>query len=98
MFGVNANPHAHAQGWECKTQSVLRLTFGYVAHPVQEEDVIGVLPTSDKVAELKPLSDRVLIKVGGPCINIVVNVGSVTIKVGTLVGSSSCHASRNVWE
>lgn len=29
---------------------------------LKEEDVIGVLPSTDKVAELKPLSDRVLIK------------------------------------
>lgn len=28
--------------------------------------MIGVLPSTDKVAELKPLSDRVLIKVGAP--------------------------------
>lgn len=30
----------------------------------QEEDVIGVLPVGEKISHLKPLSDRVLIKVG----------------------------------
>lgn len=34
-------------------------------HPqsLQEEDVIGVLPASEKVGQLKPLGDRILIKV-----------------------------------
>jgi hypothetical protein len=31
---------------------------------LQEEDVIGVLPSGDKISNLKPLGDRVLIKVG----------------------------------
>lgn len=30
---------------------------------LQEEDVIGVLPASEKVGQLKPLGDRILIKV-----------------------------------
>jgi hypothetical protein len=30
---------------------------------LQEEDVIGVLPSGDKISSLKPLGDRVLIKV-----------------------------------
>lgn len=29
----------------------------------QEEDVIGLMPSGDKIADLKPLGDRVLIKV-----------------------------------
>lgn len=33
--------------------------------PPQEEDVIGVLPSGDNIAKLKPLGDRVLIKVRG---------------------------------
>jgi hypothetical protein len=31
--------------------------------PSQEDDVIGVLTTSEKIAELTPLGDRILIKV-----------------------------------
>jgi hypothetical protein len=30
---------------------------------LQEEDVIGVLPSGDKISNMKPLGDRVLIKV-----------------------------------
>lgn len=33
---------------------------------MQEEDVIGVMPSGDKIADLKPLGDRVLIKVRRP--------------------------------
>lgn len=29
---------------------------------LQEEDCIGILPSSDKISQLKPLGDRVLIK------------------------------------
>lgn len=38
----------------------------YQSCPVclQEDDVIGVMPAGDKIANLKPLGDRVLIKVG----------------------------------
>jgi hypothetical protein len=32
------------------------------AHALQEEDCIGILPSSDKISQLKPLGDRVLIK------------------------------------
>jgi hypothetical protein len=30
---------------------------------LQEEDVIGIMPEGDKIATLKPLGDRILIKV-----------------------------------
>lgn len=33
---------------------------------MQEEDVIGVLPSGDKISTMKPLGDRVLIKVRRP--------------------------------
>ncbi len=53
----SAGGHAH---------SAAQLPTRPPAHPApaQEEDVIGVLPSSGKVAQLKPLSDRVLIQVG----------------------------------
>ena len=48
-------------------RSIPGLTSGCASLPVeQEEDVIGVLSSSDKIAELRPLGDRILIKVRGP--------------------------------
>ena len=32
---------------------------------LQEEDVIGVLPSNDRISQLKPLGDRIMIKVWG---------------------------------
>jgi hypothetical protein len=44
----------------CKLHNAHRQFEGVL---LQEEDVIGVLPEGDKIAKLKPLGDRILIKV-----------------------------------
>jgi len=45
------------------TLSVCLLLF--LLQFLQEDDVIGTMPSGDQVANMKPLGDRVLIKVGG---------------------------------
>lgn len=50
---------AHVHLCEC----VLHICVCAVGPSLQEEDVIGTLATDEKIASLKPLGDRVLIKV-----------------------------------
>eukprot|EP00198_Chlamydomonas_reinhardtii_P014373 XP_001703710.1 chaperonin 20 [Chlamydomonas reinhardtii] len=51
--GTHVHAHTYTRAHaDCSTR----------AHVLQEEDVIGVLSASEKIAQLKPLSDRILIK------------------------------------